>query len=200
MPKQTPLFIETIRLEGGKPQGLDYHQARLERTRNAMGWQSPLLLLDHLPKSSVPYERCKWRIVYGEEIIETSITPYTARPIRHIKLVEAELDYTYKSTDRSDLEACFAQRGDADEVLIVRDGLLTDTSIANIALGDDQGQWLTPARPLLEGTIRSTLIEQGVLMPYYLTTESLSRYPYIRLFNALNPWGEITLSTSSIIS
>lgn len=200
MPKQTPLFVETIRLEDGIPQGLDYHQERFERTRHAMRWQSPLQLSDYLPKSNLPMGRCKWRIVYDEEVTEVSITPYTPRPISRIKLVEADIDYIHKAIDRSGLEACFAQRGDADEVLIVRDGLLTDTSIANIALGDDQGQWLTPAHPLLEGTMRASLIEQAVLMPYDLTTESLSRYPYIRLVNALNPWGEITLSTSSIIS
>lgn len=70
------------------------------------------------------------------------------------------IDYRYKSTDRKELEALYALRGNQDDVLIVRNNLLTDTSIANVAL-EKEGVWYTPRTPLLKGTKRALLLEQG---------------------------------------
>lgn len=46
------------------------------------------------------------------------------------------IDYTYKSAGREPLNCLFALRGACDDILIVKQGLLTNTSIANIALSD----------------------------------------------------------------
>jgi 4-amino-4-deoxychorismate lyase len=78
--------------------------------------------------------------------------------VSSLHLIESDtINYTYKSTHREELNALYAQRGMADDILIVKDGYLTDTSIANIALYDGH-TWFTPAHPLLQGTKRAELL------------------------------------------
>ena len=57
-----------------------------------------------------------------------------ATGIFFIWLCPDTIDYTYKSAHREELNALYAQKGMADDILIVRNGYLTDTSISNIAL------------------------------------------------------------------
>ena len=104
-------------------------------------------------------------------------------------------------TDRSALDACFARRRGADDVIIVRRGLLTDTTVANLALFDPHtARWYTPAVPLLAGTHRSALLSAGVITPHpNLTPESLVRFTRLRLFNALLGWGECELPIAAVL-
>ena len=107
------------------------------------------------------------------------------------------LDYTYKSSNRQKLDELFKQKGEADDILIIRDGFLTDTSIANIALWNGE-QWETPEKPLLEGTMRASLLGKGLIVPAEIRPQDLSRYSLIRLFNAMIGFGEIEFSVEDI--
>ena len=88
-------------------------------------------------------------------------------------------------------------RDGADDVLMVREGRLTDTSIANVALFDGR-QWHTPVRPLLGGVKRRFLLESGTIVERDIRVEDLRRYSRIRLFNALIDWGEMELPVSAV--
>ena len=102
-----------------------------------------------------------------------------------------------KSTDREALNRLFACRGERDDILIVRRGLLTDTSIANIALFDGK-DWFTPKLPLLRGTCRTALIDNGIIKEKDIRPEELSSYSFVRLFNAMIKWGALEFSTGTI--
>ena len=104
----------------------------------------------------------KWRVVYGSQGVETiEYAPYVMRSIRTLKLVTANhINYRYKSTDRSELNRLTAQKGNCDDIVIVKNGFITVTSFTNLALFDGH-QWQTPAHPLLAGTQRALLLEQG---------------------------------------
>ena len=52
-------------------------------------------------------------------------------------------------------------RGACDEILIIKDGHITDTSISNIVFRLPDGWWLTPFTPLLKGIMRTYLLESG---------------------------------------
>ena len=82
-------------------------------------------------------------------------------------------------------------------MLLVRDGLLTDTSIANIALYDGR-QWCTPAHPLLCGVKRRSLLESRIITERDIRAEELGKYSLVRVFNALIDWGEVELPVSAI--
>ena len=108
-------------------------------------------------------------------------------------LIQADdIDYACKSTDRSALNRLFARRGAYDDILIVRRHLLTDTSIANIALFDGS-HWHTPQHPLLKGTKRAELLDKGILTEKDIRMEELPAYSTVRLFNAMIDWGEVEL-------
>ena len=84
---------------------------------------------------------------------------------------------------------------------MVRDRLLTDTSIANIALWHEQyNRWYTPAHPLLRGTHRAALLRAGTIHEdTALTLDRLSEFSRIRLFNAMLAWGEIELPVVALL-
>ena len=83
-------------------------------------------------------------------------------------------------------------------MLIVRRGLLTDSSFCNIALLREDGRWITPERPLLAGTMRDRLLESGVLRPGTIPADELHAYRRIALFNAMNGWGTLSLGMEAL--
>ena len=82
------------------------------------------------------------------------------------------------------MELLFSQKENCDEILIVKNGLLCDTSIANIALFDGR-KWMTPKTPLLEGTTRQRLLESGFLTVKDIAVEDLKMYSQMALMNAM---------------
>lgn len=191
-------FLETIRLENGAPQHLADHARRVAETL-AHFFPAATLDLTALTPPAAPPGRAKWRLVYADRLLTSEVVPYTPRPVGSLQAVAVEGSYAYKSLDRRLLTEAFDRRGTADDVLLVRDGLLTDTSIANIALGNAGASvWLTPAAPLLAGTTRARLLAAGRLRPAPLTLADVKRFTHIALFNALLPFGEMILPTACI--
>ncbi|WP_456392514.1 aminotransferase class IV [Nitratifractor sp.] len=171
-------LFETIRCEGGEAKHLEYHHRRIQRS---VGRDFPLEDLIEAPTQGL--WRCK--LIYDEASIHSiEYFPYRKRTIRSFRLLEGRLCYERKYLDRSALDALFEQRGEADEILIVREGFLSDTSIANLALLID-GEWLTPERPLLTGTTRERLLECGKLRPAPLKPDALLKAEKLALLNAM---------------
>ena len=81
-----------------------------------------------------------------------------------------------------------SRKGNCDDVLLVQRGHVTDTSYANVALFDGSN-WYTPAWPLLRGTRREKLIENGTLKASVIRERDLHNFQTLRLVNAMLPWG-----------
>lgn len=192
-------FIETICVEDGRAQRLAYHNARLNATRKQFWPGAPEVDLASLVDAKEAAGRIRCRVTYAEQVLGVEYFPYHVRSVRNLKLVEADdVDYRYKYADRTVFDALMRQRGEADEVLIVRRGLLTDTSFTNIALWDGE-HWFTPARPLLEGTKRQFLLDRGILIPADIPFRALASYRCISLFNAMLRLGEVVLPCGNIM-
>lgn len=192
------LFIETLRIEDGKVWHAPLHDRRMNDTRCAFFGPVPdLHVMDYLrPEAYTARTRC--RLTYARDVIRVEYFPYYVRPVHSLQLVvQDDIDYRYKQADRRVLDEAFALRDTADDVLIVRHGLLTDTSIANIALWDGS-EWYTPAQPLLAGTQRRYLLDTGQIKETDIPVASLGNYRHIRLFNALIPFGEVELPVGQI--
>jgi 4-amino-4-deoxychorismate lyase len=99
-------------------------------------------------------------------------------------------DYSYKYVDRRALDELFAQRGEQDDILILRDGLITDTSVGNVAFCKND-RWFTPSMPLLAGTTWKRLVRSGILIPRPIHQNDLLRYDAFKIFNAMNDWSEV---------
>ena len=191
-------FIETIQILDGKIRLLEYHNRRMNETiQHFFGNSKPIDLIQYISSPNLT-GKIKCRIVYDSKIVDVSYTSYTRRSIQTLKIVQDdEIDYSYKSIDRSRLSLLVAQKAEADEILIVRQGLLTDTSFSNIALFDGN-EWSTPAHPLLKGTRRAYLIDQGLLHEKEIRTGDLYHYQKLSLINAMIDLGEIEIPIINI--
>lgn len=195
-------FVETIKIKNGKALALPYHQARMERTIRRFFPSFPSFTsfpsiasadinLSSLISPKEEMDFYKARVVYGAQGVEAiEYAPYKMKEIHSLKVVEDDsIDYTYKSTDRSALNALAAQKDDCDEIIIIKNGLITDTSFTNLALFDGN-RWLTPKHPLLLGTKRAQLLEAGIIEEAELTLEDLRKAEKVSLFNAMIDFGE----------
>lgn len=192
-------YIETIRIEKGRLRNIAYHDRRMNEARREVWGVDRSASIETYIDASPYEERTRCRVTYGRDVESVEFFPYQIRPVHSLQLVRGgQIEYRRKRADRSELNALFACRGEADDVLIVRGGLLTDTSIANIALGDGTG-WYTPASPLLEGTQRACLLDAGMIRPLDIHADDLSRFQKIRLFNAMIDFGEIEIDCSAIM-
>ncbi len=193
------LFIETLRVENGEIYNIEAHQERIIRTLTHFSSTFSPIDIARQIDFALPQDRHKLRILYSEKgIEEITCTPYTFRLIESLRLVyDDDIDYAFKYADRTHLQALYEQRGRCDDILIVKNGLLTDTSIANIALSDG-ANWYTPRRPLLHGTKRAELLFYGFVEEADLRVEDLQRFPYIRLLNVMTDWEEWSFPTENI--
>ena len=179
--------FETLRVEAGRVMHLRWHQARLDRTCRASGWPR----YDLAALLSPPPGEWRCRFVYHANGFETAYLPLRTRRVETLKTVADEtLEYAFKFTDRSRLDALYERRGAADDVLIVRHGLVTDTTIANVAFFI-QGRWLTPDRPLLGGTTRARLLDEGLLVEAEVTEKMARKAEKIAVMNALSGFVEV---------
>ena len=176
-----PSCFETIKIKDGKIFNLDWHNRRFNATQQTLFLNSSTMDLQTVispPKRGL--YRCK--IIYGNNSIHSiKYFPYKAKEITHFSIVKSHLDYQYKYTDRSSFQELLL---DHEEIIIEKDGLLTDTSIANIAFFDGSS-WLTPKTPLLEGTTRARLLEEGFLKLENIKKENLKKYSNFALMNAM---------------
>lgn len=180
-------FIESIRLENHRLQHLDWHNKRLNETRrHFFPSAAEIDLHDHLVlPTNLDDAVYKCRIVYNEQIIEVTFQPYVPKRLQTLRLVTDDYaDYSYKFENRAKLELLLTQKGEADDILIVRDNCITDTSYSNIALFDGL-HWYTPDTYLLNGTCRQRLLAEGILRETRITLHDLARFEEIRPINAM---------------
>ncbi len=196
------LCFETICVGNRQLKNLPYHEARLNKTRRELWgytdhWDLAELL--EIP-ASVDESMHKCRVAYDKEIDNIKWEPYTLRTIRKIRRVyHDEIDYQYKYDDRDTLNTLFAQRGDADEILIIKKGLVTDSNYCNVAFSDGN-RWLTPANPLLPGTQRAFLLDQGIIQTAEIREGDMKSFSQIRLFNAMVDWAHAATIDVSLIA
>ena len=181
-------FIETIKLLDGELKNLKYHQARLERTRRSE------LGLRHHPRleevirvpEGLDRGLFKCRVLYRKEVELIEYEPAQPLRVERLKLVYADsISYGCKYEDRSSLKKLFELREGCDEILIVKDGCITDSYVANVAFREGS-TWVTPDTPLLAGTMRASLLDSGDLQLRRIRPVDLKSYQELKLINALN--------------
>lgn len=193
-------LFETLKVVNGNIQNIHYHDERVNRSRLSLyDIHTKIKLADSI---KVPKECAsgifKCRIAYGKTIGEPVFEPYIRKAVNTISIVLSNIiDYKYKFTDRNELNSLMKQRGHSDEILILRNGLITDTSIANIAFNDGS-KWLTPKEPLLKGTKRSMLLDENIIEAADISLSMLSQFKEASIFNAMIELGEISVPMEQI--
>jgi len=178
-------FLETIKILDAKIYNLSYHQKRYESVLRSFGIESFKNLEDYIV--DIPQNflyRC--RVVYDlEHNISVTYHSYKKRDIKSLKIVYADqLEYNKKYLDRTILNRMYEKRERCDDVLIVKNSFLTDTTIANIALLKD-GIWYTPINSLLEGTTKRRLLDEGKIVQKDILISDIYTYERVALLNAM---------------
>lgn len=184
-------FIESIRIENGQIDLLDYHNERFNKTRKLFFCVEDDWDLKSYIQIPETYQKglVKCRIVYDLEIREVEFSFYEIKNISQLKLVAAELEYPYKSTDRTQLEQLRMQASPAQEVLIVNKGKISDTSFSNIIF-QKYSLWFTPDSPLLPGVRREFLLNEGYIEEMSIGPDDLPNFDAFMLINAMLDFDE----------
>ncbi|MDE5930490.1 MAG: aminotransferase class IV [Muribaculaceae bacterium] len=198
MSRKQKLFIETLRWSGRRYHLTALHRERMLRTSPELRlppgdmecWLPPVP--DDLQDLTV-----KCRITYDTEIRTIEFEPYSPRCVRSLQMVCDDcIDYHLKYADRSCLDSLRSRRGQADEIIIVKNGLVTDTSYSSLLFkaGD---KLYTPATPLLRGVMVASLLAAGALVRTELTPDDILPgnslgITHALLVNAMMPPGTIS--------
>jgi 4-amino-4-deoxychorismate lyase len=180
-------LLETIKIEDGVPRNLELHNERMNSARFDMFGRTEDIDLSQVITIPSVCRRgvFKCRVVYAEEIIGIELERYAKRAVKSLKIVtDDDIDYSYKYEDRECIRRLLAQKGACDDVLIIKKGLVTDTSFSNIVFHDGR-RWLTPAVPLLKGTKRELLLSEGVIERASIRADDLHRFSHASLINAM---------------
>lgn len=195
------LFVESIKLKDGVFSRLKLHQERVNKAFDAnFQDEEPISIFEILNQYAIPQDGIyKCRIVYDADVQLVEIVPYVRREIKSLKLVVTNIEtHTFKQENRTLYNEAFAQRGNCDDVLLVRNGLLTDTSYCNVALYNGEN-WFTPRVPLLYGVDRADLLASGKLIEKDIEVSELKDYTQIALFNAMIEFGELVLDIEKVV-
>jgi len=199
-----PLLFETIKVLDGKLIDIGYHNDRLNSSRKILFGINQIVFLEEIIKVPQEYSSglVKCKVVYDASIKGISFARYIVKPVNRLIVVECDsIDYGYKYSDRSKLDELLQSADCAydEDILIEKDGLVTDTSYSNVALYDGT-EWITPSHPLLAGTKRAKLLDSGLIRVGEIKAADLKYFEKIKLFNAMLDFDEApSLEISQVI-
>jgi len=180
-------LVETIKLKDGELFNLQYHKKRMNGALAELFPKAGEIDLQSM--ISIP-EDClsglfKVRVLYGSTIEKIEFEPYSFRTIQSLKVVHHNrIDYHLKYTNRQILQDLFAQRGNCDDIIIVKNGFVTDAFAANLVFFDGQ-KWVTPTTPLLKGIQRQFMLDQGIVSEQEIGEDDIPAFQKVGLVNAM---------------
>lgn len=192
-------LIETIKVLNRQLYNVEFHQLRFNSSGKALFGNKPadLKSLITIPKN-IDDGLYKCRLVYSDKIHSLEFIKYEKKSIRTLKIVKTDsLEYSHKFYDREAINELYNRKCDCDDILIVKNGKLTDSSFCNIALSDGNC-WYTPAMPLLAGTKRAKLIKENTILSKGIKLSDLRNFHELCLFNSMIDFGEAVLPVEKI--
>lgn len=194
------LLLESIRLCDGNFENLFYHERRMNRGLKFLcGVQEHFDLEEFLSKIERPTTGLfKCRLVYDESSRDLEFIPYRSKRIDTLRVVEHDrISYEFKYADRKLIDRLYGLKKDCDDILIVKRGLVTDSSFSNIVFRRGQ-RWFTPWSALLKGTMRSSLLERNLIQEEDIRVEDIKTFDSFKLINAMLRFDGPELDVSKI--
>jgi 4-amino-4-deoxychorismate lyase len=195
------LLLESIKLKDGEYHNLFYHEQRMNRSlRLLCGEQDHFDLEKFLLNIDYPKQGLhKCRVVYDDYKREVEFLPYTFKEIKTLRIIEHDrISYEFKYADRKTLNRLFDLRKDCDDILIVKRGIVTDSSYSNIVFKKGQ-HWYTPWSPLLKGTMRAYLLQRNIIREEEIRVEDLADFQHFKLINAMMGFDAPEIEVSNIV-
>ena len=194
-------LIETIKIIDGNPQNLEWHQRRFSSSisqyyekKTTSKLENLLLVPEEFSKGIV-----KARFSYNATEYLWKFEPYVLQEINSLKLIyDDNIDYRLKHSDRSYLKNLYHKKGECDDILIVKNGMITDSSYCNTIFFDGTN-WITPTFPLLKGTCRERLLHQKKIQEEIIIPDQLDSFKSFKLINAMRDINDVKASPVSQI-
>ena len=180
-------LIETICYENGAFHRIPLHQERMNLARSYFFDCQEAIFLEEVLKipDTLRDKKAKCRVSYSTTINLVEYEIFIPKQIQKLQCVyDDAIDYGYKLKNREALHQLLERTGTADEILIVKNGWITDASFANVVFLKE-GEWYTPDTPLLRGTRRAEYLLNGILSMAQIRPTDLCQYEELRLINAL---------------
>lgn len=192
-------FIESVCFEKGAYHLLDLHQQRIDKTfRKYYPLTIPFNLESHLPKLDFE-DKYKVRVLYNNESIDVEFAEYHRNKIQSLKLVETSgMNYAFKHEARGMIEKLYARRGAADDIIIINDGKITDSSYANLVFWDGN-KWYTPKNYLLNGVKRQLYLKHGLIIEKNIHLDNLQDFEKVSLINAMLDLSDVEINLENIL-
>ena len=141
----------------------------------------------------------KCRLVYDEYSREFEITSYKPKNIQNLRVVEHDrILYDFKYENRKLINRLYELRKDADDILIVKRGFVTDSSYANIVFRKGK-KWFTPWSALLRGTMRAKLLEHNLIKEEEIRVADIKTFETFKLINAMLEFDAPEIEVSNIV-
>ncbi|URA09656.1 aminotransferase class IV [Thermospira aquatica] len=191
-------FFETICLEKDGFHLLAYHQKRLNDVflkfyPGEKPWELKKLL-QPVPKVQT---KTKCRFVYGKDGYQIFYEPYTLRRIEKVRILEKDISYPYKFTDRAEFEKYASLCKDGEMVVFSREGHITDSLVSNVVFFDGK-HWITPTTYLLNGVKRQFYLEKHRILEKEITIQDMKSYTHIGFINAMIDLEELVLPITAV--
>ncbi|HCZ35420.1 MAG TPA: hypothetical protein DHV26_05780 [Cytophagales bacterium] len=194
-------LIETVYLKDGEFRNLKYHQLRMESSsKELFGAPNNWTLENKLQFSKYPESGLfKVRVIYDTEVKQIEFVPYMPKPVQSLKRISSDaISYAHKFENRQTLNELYQQRGNCDDVVIIKNGFVTDTSYANLIFRKG-AEWFTPTTFLLPGTMRAFLLDSHQVKSTEIRVEDIVKYDSCKLINAMLGMDAPEIPVSSII-
>jgi 4-amino-4-deoxychorismate lyase len=180
-------LVETIKVIDGTPQNLFWHQKRIDLSFKKLFKNESNIKIEETLSIPDEFKRgiVKARFLYNQKSFTTEFKSYMPPVIKSLKLIENKnIDYPLKFTDRTSIQNMLKEKGECDDILILKKGRVTDSSIANIVFFDGN-KWYTPEFPLLNGTTRERLLSEKKIFTRDITLKSLKLFSHFTLINSM---------------
>lgn len=180
-------MIESIKLQDGRFNNLRYHELRMAYSlKELYGVSDQINLLQFLDTLNYPRKGFyKCRLVYDHQTKEVEFNPYTLRMVSSLKLVVNDsILYDHKYSDRSSINQLIQKKEECDDILIVKNGWVTDCSYANIVFKSGS-KWYTPHTYLLKGTMRESLLDAGEIEALPIKISNIKKFEKFKLINSM---------------
>lgn len=196
------LLIESIKLLDGEYKNLFHHEQRMNRSLKILCGSHEYFILDEflskLEKPATGLYKC--RIVYDELVKDVEFFPYKPKPVSSLRIIEHDrIHYEFKYEDRKAINRLFNLRKNCDDILIVKNGLVTDSSYSNIVFKKNK-RWYTPWSALLKGTQRQTLIEKQLIKEEEIRVDDIKTFEKFKLINAMLEFDGPEIDIANIIT
>jgi len=194
-------LFESIKVKDGKAFHVDLHQNRMDRSvKEFFKTVNSINISSVLNDKEIPQTGLfKCRIVYDKILQSIEFIPYKQKNIQSLGIVKADdLDYDFKFVNRDKLNDLIAKKSGVDEIIILKNGFITDSSYSNLVFWNGE-EWYTSDRPLFKGIQREFLISQKMIKETEIRLIDLKKYKKVGLINAMMDFEDMPVIDTEMV-